>query len=104
VFNREAGIIKGYDQNKLIEIRNLLRTELCRYKIQNDERYKSESAHITFCRFKYPVNEPNALFSLIRYFQYYELGTIKVKRIDLVEHNWYNSENSRRLIKSFYLM
>jgi hypothetical protein len=58
VFSRGAGIIKGYDDNKLVSIRRNIRELLIAHHIKNDERYESESAHITFTRFRSNIKNP----------------------------------------------
>lgn len=98
VFTREAGIMKGYDNNKLITIRNKIRELLVSSKIKNDERYISESAHITFARFKDKLKNPAAFCEFVERNKEYEFGEEEVTILKLVEHDWYNSENSRRLI------
>jgi len=103
VFCRSALLIKGYDDNVLIGIRNFLRSELESHNIENDERYSSESAHIAFCRFKTQLTNPYGFLSILEHYQEFDFGKESIKEIELVEHDWYNKTNKKRVIKRYQI-
>ncbi|MBN1700010.1 MAG: hypothetical protein JW881_21045 [Spirochaetales bacterium] len=72
--------------------------------IENDERYRSESAHATFCRFTSPLRDPAGLLRYIEKHRSYALGTETVAVIELVEHDWYNRSSAKRIIKQYVLV
>jgi 2'-5' RNA ligase len=102
-FSSEAGIIRGYDFDILINIRKKIREAMIEYKLENDERYESQSAHITFMRFIEPIANPNKTVNMIDKLKNYSFGEMQVDSIDLVEHDWYNLEAKKRIIKHFRL-
>jgi 2'-5' RNA ligase len=102
VFSKEAGIIQGFDNNRLVTIRNNIRLTMEHYGIINNERYISESAHITFCRFKKTLNNHERLMRFIDEYREYDMGKEKINHIELVEHDWYNKETNKRVIKAFH--
>jgi len=102
-FSNEAGLLQGYDNNILVLIRQKIRQLMDYYGVKNDERYKSESAHVTFCRFKSPLKNPDKLVSLIAGNRDYYIGNEEVTEIQLVEHDWYNKQEKRRIINTYKL-
>ena len=103
VFSSAAGLLKGYDDDRLIVIRQNIRHLMAAKGLRNDERYESSSAHVTFCRFPSPLSDPAPFVSLLEARKYLYLGTEKVSRMELVEHDWYNSNGTKRIIASFDL-
>jgi len=102
-FSNGAGLIQGFDRGKLITLRNRIRPLLKKYHIPNQERYQSKSAHATFCRFTNNLTNPSEFSKLISQSRHYQFGSQKVTQIQLVEHDWYNSSRSKRIITSFNL-
>jgi len=102
-FSSEAGIIRGYDLDILINIRKKIREAMMEYNFENDERYESQSAHITFMRFVEFIANPNKTIEMICKLKNYVFGEMKVGSIDLVEHDWYNLKAKKRIIKHFEL-
>ena len=98
VFSRGAGIIKGYDDNKLVVIRRNIRKLLVAHKIKNDERYESESAHITFTRFRGNIKNPLLFCEMMEKNMEVDIGEEEVTSLELVEHDWYNSFHKKRII------
>lgn len=98
VFSRGAGIIKGYDDNKLVLIRRNIRKLLVAHKIKNDERYESESAHITFTRFRGNIKNSLLLCETMEKNMEVDIGEEEVTSLELVEHDWYNSFHKKRII------
>jgi 2'-5' RNA ligase len=99
VFSKAAGIIQGYDDNVLIKIREKIRILLKENGIKNDERYESESAHITFMRFMNYFIRAEELCRFINENREREIGIQKIEEIELVEHDWYNHESNKRIIE-----
>ena len=98
VFSNTAGVIQGYDDNILIKSREKIRILLKKNGIKNDERYESESAHITFVRFMNQFLRAEELCRFINENREMEIGIQKVEEIELVEHDWYNHESNKRII------
>jgi len=98
VFSSSAGMIKGYDGGALTRIRERIRSLMRLRGLANDERYASESAHVTFTRFRGSLADPAALCAAIGELRESELGEAAATRLELVEHDWYNSAGTRRII------
>jgi 2'-5' RNA ligase len=103
VFTREAGLIRGYDGDRLIDMRTRIREAMKEIGMANDERYKSESAHCTFFRFRETLQNPEEFARSIERQRKTELGKERINHLDLVEHDWYNTKSSKRLIRRFSL-
>jgi hypothetical protein len=101
VFSREAGLIKGYDEDGLLSIRVRIRGLLKRYGIENTERYESRSAHLTFCRFTSRLTNPGAFCQAAEKAKETWLGKENVQKAELVEHDWYNRGAKKRIIKEY---
>ena len=101
VFSREAGMLQGCDHNRLLQIRKRIREVMKEIGLKNNERYESESAHITFCRFREKLKNPEKFLHLIDENRKYEIGKERVNRIELVEHDWYNKESKKRILRCF---
>jgi len=101
VFSDAAGLVQGYDENILIEIRDKIRLSLGKSGIRNDERYESKSAHVTFMRFADKPGKAKELCEFIAGNRDTELGVETVQEIELVEHDWYNHESTKRVIERF---
>jgi len=99
VFSNAAGVIQGYDDNILTKIREKIRVLLKENGINNDERYKSESAHITFVRFMNQFLRAEELCRFINKNREMKIGIQKVEEIELVEHDWYNHESNKKIIE-----
>jgi len=98
VFSSAAGIIQGYDNDILVGIREEIREFLKKNGIRNDERYASESAHITFARFADRLCRPEGLCKFINDNRETEIGLAQVTEVELVEHDWYNRASTKRVI------
>jgi hypothetical protein len=98
VFSRTAGLIRGYDDNILVDMREKIRKRLQELNLPNDERYASESAHTTFMRFPCQLRNPQALAELIEQQREIDLGSEKITFCQLVEHDWYNTRSRTRII------
>jgi 2'-5' RNA ligase len=98
VFSKAAGLLAGYDDDILITIRNDIRRLMAMKGLRNDERYESSSAHVTFCRFRSPLPDPAGFVRLIDACSDMHMGTEQVGFMELVEHDWYNSTATKRVI------
>jgi hypothetical protein len=100
-FSTEAGFINGYDNNVLIGIRDSIREEMNKNGLKIDERYKSETAHITFTRFVNPLADNKRLVKKILIDKKREIGEIRINKIELVEHDWYNKLINKKVLETF---
>jgi len=103
VFSGAAGLLAGYDDDFLVTLRNRIRQGMKSKGLKNDERYESSSAHVTFCRFAAKPSDPEGLVHLIDACRDLHLGTEIVAAMELVEHDWYNSQQTKRVIARFML-
>jgi hypothetical protein len=103
VFSRSAGLIAGYDGGRLVALRAAIRKLMRDRGLMIDERYESSSAHASFVRFRRSLLDPEAFAAAIEASRELELGGREIAQVDLVEHDWYNSAASRRLIGSIAL-
>jgi hypothetical protein len=103
VFSSAAGLLAGYDDDVLISIRKYIRQIMAIRGFRNDERYESSSAHVTFCRFRSLLPDPAGFVRLIDACRDLYLGTEDVACMELVEHDWYNSQASKRVIARIVL-
>jgi 2'-5' RNA ligase len=101
VFCKDSLLIKGYDDGALVSIRSMIREEMSTNGIPLDERYNSESAHLTFCRFKSQLSHREQFARAVKKYSEYSLGEQRVDTIELVEHDWYNLVEKKRVIKTF---
>jgi hypothetical protein len=97
-FSAGAGILRGYDGDALISIRRNIRMLLRERGIRNDERYESESAHVTFTRFRAALRNPSLFLETIEAARAFDLGVEEVSSLELVEHDWYNSLRTKRVV------
>ena len=100
-FSKEAGFINGYDNDALISIRNDIRKEMDKRGLKIDERYKSETAHVTFMRFRNRISDINRFYNRIIENKDKKIEEINLRKIELVEHDWYNTEINKRVISTF---
>lgn len=98
VFGRAAGLIKGYADGRLGSVREALRAALAQEGIPNTERYPSQTAHATFCRFAGRPRDPERLCRLAEAWGETAIGAERPAAFLLVEHDWYNRAAGRRLI------
>jgi len=103
VFSNEAGLIRGFDGNKLLFLRENIRSLRTEAGLRNDERYESESAHVTFTRFKNRLEDPITFYTFIEASKMTYLGEESVNQVELVEHDWYNSTPTKRVIARIQL-
>lgn len=85
-----AILVKGYYENDLQRLRELLRISLKKNNLKLQERYKTVSSHITIARIKQRLCNPMQLLSYIEKEHY--CGNMKVEEIELSFHNWYDTK------------
>jgi len=100
-FSKEAGFINGYDNNILINIRNSIRIEMKNKELRIDERYKSETAHITFTRFVNPLTDNKIFGNKLYEDKNKPIDEITIRKIELVEHDWYNKLAHKKVLEKF---
>ncbi len=93
-----ALLIAGYDGDALVRLRERIRILMAERGLPNDERYESRSAHVTFLRFARQLAEPARFVETMDRHRETPLGTVRVERMELVEHDWYNAAATKRLI------
>jgi hypothetical protein len=103
VFSREAGIITGYDDGSIAALRKRIRQHLVDHGLPNLERYESISVHASFLRFKKRIRKEKDFIAAIESWRSVDIGTEVIKKVLLVEHDWYNRRQITRPIKQFAL-
>ena len=71
--------------------------------LKNNERYISESSHVTFCRFTDDISNSIKYVELIENYRELEIGTENIVGMTLVEHDWYNRESKKKIIENYKL-
>lgn len=87
-----AIMVKGYYEQPMEYIRQMLRKEIIKNNLKIDERYTTRSSHITIARFSKHIKERDKLIKYIEQHKRYPFGKIKVSEIELIYHNWYDSK------------
>lgn len=89
----DAGLlIKGFYEDTLQEIRDEIRDAFLKEQLMLEERYKTNSAHITFVRFSEELTNRNVLLEYIEKNKGREIGTLEVSKMEFVIHDWYNTK------------
>ncbi|HOX33282.1 MAG TPA: hypothetical protein PLB91_13210 [Spirochaetales bacterium] len=96
--SREAGLLAGYDGDRLVALRAAIRSRMLDRGLPNDERYESRSAHASFLRFRAPLRDGPRFLAELEARREEELGEALVEELELVEHDWFDSGGSRRLV------
>ncbi len=103
VFTRTSGIVAGIDNDRLIEIRSELRSELHSRGVQPLERYESRSAHVSFMAFRESLRSPEKFLALVEATKDLDLGRIHVSEMELVEQDWFSRAANRRTLGTYRL-
>ena len=96
ICSREAGLIAGYDDDALVDLRQRIRDSLAAAEIDNDERYISRSAHCTFMLFAAKFRSPGRFLDAVDEWGEEDFGALFVQSAELVAHDWYNRMDSVR--------
>lgn len=67
----------------------------------HDERYPAKTAHVTVMRFRQPLAHAQALLDFIEREQQADYGSLTVRQVELVYHNWFDSK--KEILQAFYL-
>jgi len=103
VFSPEAGILAGFPDAPLSELRDRFRRELASRNLKNEERYPAATSHATFLRFRRPLSRPEEFCRILDRERDTPAGGTAVTAMELVEHDWYNSERTRRVLERYSL-
>ncbi|MBB1080152.1 hypothetical protein H5S09_01675 [Limosilactobacillus sp. STM2_1] len=90
IVSPDAILAKGYYSDNLVKLRNLIRHEVPLSGLPFQERYPTNSGHVTVARFISPIQHPHQFLSLQENVNNIDLGSFSTPIIDLVVHDWYN--------------
>lgn len=96
-----AILIKGYYQDEFEMLRQKIRTEIDKSILPHDERYPARSCHMTVSRFRKQIKNRDKLQEKIMEYRNSYFGELKVKKIELVCHNWFDSK--KEILAEFLL-
>lgn len=85
-----AVMVKGYYSSALQDLRAKLRANLAQAGLALEERYQTQSGHVTVARFAQPLRDPAAVVKLVDAERSLPCGDFTSHRVDLVIHDWYN--------------
>lgn len=104
--SREAVMIQGFPIGEGLDIlRNSLRNNFKSTDLQQsiDSRYKLATAHMTSVRFREELCSPYKFGNLLRDYRIADFGEMKVKSLELVYNDWYQTSNIVKTLHSFHL-
>lgn len=96
-----AILIKGYYQDEFEMLRQKIRAEIDKSILPHDERYPARSCHMTVSRFRKQIKNRDKLQEKIMEYRNSYFGALKVKKIELVCHNWFDSK--KEILAEFLL-
>ncbi|GGG95381.1 2'-5' RNA ligase family protein [Pedobacter zeae] len=98
-------LIQGFLTDTLNEIRDDLRKTFKNSGLKQsiDKRYAIQTAHATVVRFNNPLQNPDALVSLMEKYRNFDFGTFDVKQVELVYNDWYQREKFVKKLHTFSL-
>ncbi|MDM8266555.1 2'-5' RNA ligase family protein [Limosilactobacillus pontis] len=85
-----AVMVKGFYSGSLATLRARLRDRLARADLPVQERYATQSGHVTVARFARPLPDSDAVIKLVDADRALSFGDFTSTRADLVVHDWYN--------------
>lgn len=97
-------MIQGFMVNtSLNKLRNNLREKFKNSTVQQsiDKRYAIQTAHATVVRFKAELKQKVEFLDTIKNYRNFDFGTFKVKTIELVYNDWYQSAKFVKQLDSF---
>lgn len=94
-----AVMVKGFYSGSLATLRARLRDRLARADLPVQERYATQSGHVTVARFAQPLPDPQTVVDLMDADHSLAFGDFTSTRADLVIHDWYN--HRVQLVDSF---
>lgn len=99
-------MLQGFPvDDTLNDIRNSLRTHFRKSDLQQsiDKRYIIQTAHSTVVRFRNPLNNIDALISVLKEYRNHHFGSFEVKNLELVYNDWYQREKFVKTLRTFSL-
>ena len=87
-----AVLVKGFYDNELEKLREILRESIVKNNLKLEERYKTISAHITIARIKDKLKNPEKYISFIENEKDTNFGKMKLESMELIFHNWYDTK------------
>ena len=97
-------MIQGFPSNGSLNLfRDLLRKAFQNTTLEKsiDSRYTLFTAHISVCRFRNPITNPEKLVSLLKKYRKADFGNFEVKEIELVHNDWYQKKEKTQLLHRF---
>lgn len=97
-------MIQGFPTNdSLNSFRDVLRKAFQNTTLEQsiDSRYTLFTAHISVCRFRNPITNPEKLVSLLEKYRKADFGNFEVKEIELVHNDWYQKKEKTQLLHRF---
>jgi 2'-5' RNA ligase len=98
-----AIFLQGFAEDTLLQLREKIREAAKLKNFHLDERYQSVTAHVTLVRFKSKFEFPHKLIKFIDSSREKEYGEFRVKQLDFVSHDWYNSDAKTTRISTYKL-
>lgn len=85
-----AVLVRGYYEVGLEQLRQTIRGALAAQGLPLEERYRTISAHITVARIPTRLHHPSEVLDFVG--QDVPFGEMNVEAVELVFHNWYDSQ------------
>lgn len=85
-----AILVRGYYESGLEQLRQKVRGALAAHDLPLEERYQTISSHITVARIPTRLHHPSEVLDFVG--QDVPFGKMKVEAVELVFHNWYDSQ------------
>lgn len=101
-----AIMIQGFPQDDALDcMRNRLREQLRSMGLGDglDQRYQLKTAHATVFRFQQQPENIQHFLQCLREYQAHDFGVMNVGAVQLVENDWYMSEDKVRVLKQYNL-
>ncbi len=100
----EAVMVQGFpDRDGLNKIRNSVRAELEADRLPIRQRYNLRGAHSTIMRFARQAKDSTRLLAILQGSRSKPFGATRVKAFELVENDWYMSNDRTRVLEQLGL-
>lgn len=87
-----AVIVKGYYKEELEYFRRKLKKEILEHGLELNEKYITNSSHITISRFKESLKNREKFIKFIEEHNNYDFGEVDVSEIELTYHSMYGGK------------
>jgi 2'-5' RNA ligase len=97
-----AVMVQGFPSDTSInDLRDNLRLAFKQTTLEQsiDQRYSLFTAHLTVVRFRNPINNKDLFLKLLHKYRDYNFGKFEIKKLELVQNDWYQSAN---LVKNLF--